>query len=501
MERRLEKIESLYFVVLLSMVVKIIVLYLAKDISSDSVLYLKAAESFARGDFNEGMRLYPMPFYSIIISGLQFIFGDFILPARLISVFSLTLASVPLYFLTKELWGASVAFWGTLAFSVSSTFNSYSVEILRDPPFLFFVILSLFWAVRGIRYKNPHDFFYVSLSTVFACLFRIEGVLLPFFFLSIFLFYILFDSKNRRFFWDSTFRFLCLPGILIFVLLIVSGENFINYNRFHEILLKLNEISSFDFLNNYHLVYQKLKVFSQELPFWWLRNSFGEVARHYLWLIYFIGLIDVFFVVLSPVNSMLVFASFFADYEKNSHRNIVFGLFFIFLLNCYVFYIEMNFIVQRYVFVPSLLLFPLVGLGFNHFYDKVSKLKFNFFLKTILIMLFIFVPLGKSIDDAYGQDDLMKISGEWLKSQSSLNGNRTVSNDARILFYAGHNSDYVGFEDLKNGYPDGIVPPKDVDLFIYKIPNKQIDSFGGVLDFTLIKKIEGKMNTVLFYRR
>jgi hypothetical protein len=153
------------------------------------------------------------------------------------------------------------------------------------------------------------------------------------------------------------------------------------------------------------------------------------------------------------------------------------------------------------MFVPCLLLFPLVGVGFNHSLIFVSRFRFRLFLKIFLLLFFIIFPVGKSINDAYGQDDLMKNSGEWLKSQCKLNDIRILCNDSRIPFYAGRGLDYVVFDDLKNGYSEGIVLSQDPELFIYKIPNKQLDSFGGVLGFTLVKKIEGKKNTVLFYRR
>jgi hypothetical protein len=91
---------------------------LGADLNFDGEIYISAAFRYAVGMNNEGLAIYPMPLYPYLISLMQRIIPDWVSAGRLISYFSITLAVIPLYRLSMDLFNRQAAFWSCLAFTL-----------------------------------------------------------------------------------------------------------------------------------------------------------------------------------------------------------------------------------------------------------------------------------------------------------------------------------------------------------------------------------------------
>ena len=171
------------FTLCISAALKTIVALFNKPFNSDGVLYISAAQYFATGHFKEGLDLFPMPLYSLIITAVHFIVPNWEVAAKLISITSMVLATIPLYLLTTELFNRKAAFWACLAFAVSPLPNDWAVDVIRGPIFVFFVLWAVYFAQNAIISKRPIFFFLTAFFSCVSLFLRIEGVIIiPFFF-------------------------------------------------------------------------------------------------------------------------------------------------------------------------------------------------------------------------------------------------------------------------------------------------------------------------------
>ena len=128
-----ENRKGLYFTFCFSAFLKVLVLIFLFDkaINLDGILYISAAEKFVQGYFQEGFAIYPMPFYSLILTAVHFIIPDWVIAARLISFTTLVLTIIPVYLLTEHIFNQKAAFWASFAFALAPVPNVWVVKAIR----------------------------------------------------------------------------------------------------------------------------------------------------------------------------------------------------------------------------------------------------------------------------------------------------------------------------------------------------------------------------------
>ncbi len=176
---------SLYYLsisILISLTVKLILATALFDssINSDGILYITAAQHYANGEFAQGLSRYPMPFYPLLLVLVHFLIPDWILSGHIISIASMKLATIPLYYITKTLFGIKPAFWACIIFAFLPEFNQWALYISRDALFLFVFGSCVYFSLQS--FKKIDSFFFV-LTFILAwvsILIRIEGVLFIF---------------------------------------------------------------------------------------------------------------------------------------------------------------------------------------------------------------------------------------------------------------------------------------------------------------------------------
>jgi len=121
--------KKLFFLILLgSFILKGILIFSVQVPSPDGIVYINAAREFSQGNFYQGIQIFPMPFYPLLVSLLHSIIPDWLRAEQTISWLSLVLATIPLYQITKTLFDRESALWSITAYSLAPHFNTYASQ-------------------------------------------------------------------------------------------------------------------------------------------------------------------------------------------------------------------------------------------------------------------------------------------------------------------------------------------------------------------------------------
>ena len=308
-----------------------------------------------------------MPLYSLIITAVHFIVPNWEVAAKLISITSMVLATIPLYLLTTELFNRKAAFWACLAFAVSPLPNDWAVDVIRGPIFVFFVLWAVYFAQNAIISKRPIFFFLTAFFSCVSLFLRIEGVIIIPFFFFFTMCLILIKRGERISLLKGLLTWLACLVILAGICFLLMRMTGVSFNRFDEVAEKTGNMLKMGFLDNYHLISDQLKDMEKLSPFPDQRQNFAETARHFMWLIYVVGLLQIFVKVLFPVFIIPLFWAFYRHiFERR--QVFVFALVCFYLLMMYYTLIDRDFMQRRFLFAPVSLAYPWVGLGMERMF-------------------------------------------------------------------------------------------------------------------------------------
>ena len=332
-----ESKSGLIYIICISAMLK--AFFLASDslINNDGLLYISAAQEFAKGHFKDGLNIFPMPFYSLLITIVHFLIPDWAMAARVISALFIIFTLIPLYLLTKELFNRKAAFWACLAFALAPASNSLADAVIRDPGFIFCVAWSVYFALRSMQSPRIIYFVATAIFSLVSILFRIEGIILVLIFPVFFALLSCIKNDERTAFLKGVFLFILIPLFLITVYFIsgFNGQN--TFNRSDEIYAEFGKVFNMGFLKNYYTLSEQIKSVTQFSPFPGYKNNFSEIAKHYILVIYFIGLTETFIVALFPLYIVPIFYTFKEPIKINH-------VFVLSLLWTYLVYVRFGFL-------------------------------------------------------------------------------------------------------------------------------------------------------------
>jgi len=485
---------GLVFVLCLSLVIKIILVLFTKVINPDGVLYITAAQQFASGDFAAGLATYPMPAYSLLILLIHFFIRDWIIAALVINVLMSVAILVPLYLLTEDLFDHRAAFWACVAFALSPLPNHWSVEVIRDPSFMFFFAWAAYFGHRAIRTGKSFFFFLAALFGMASAVFRFEGlVFLP---CSI-LFLIglsVWKAQNRIACIKGIGILIALPLVIVTTLFLLAGSNWASYSRLNEFIQKAQSLLNLGFLDNYKLIHAQL----ERLGAGSYGYNFTEIARHYIPVIYLIGFVEVFIKVLFPAYLIPLILGLKKS-ELHSRGYILFlaGCYF---LSMYVFHISMNFMKYRFLSVPTFLLYPWIGVGMDRLIVLFKKSSKPLILAAILLLVFVCAPIYRSMGVLWKQDDVVKIAGKWLAQRPEFQGARMIATDIRVPFYAERGSEYIRYGDSRSHHGiEQVALSNNIDVIIIRKSIKRKASIPELDYFRRVKEFVGRKSIVVIY--
>jgi hypothetical protein len=166
-------------------------IWLASRITSicpDGIYYIEAARALEDNNLREGFRLMSLNVYPVILmllhkAGAHFNLSyEFVAAVWGIAISGLTV--LPLYGWVRRQFDDRVALWACLFFAIHPKLIAESPEIMRDPTFWFFFMMSIYCLWRAITEVRYLFFIAAGIATLFAILLRTEGFLLfiPLFF-------------------------------------------------------------------------------------------------------------------------------------------------------------------------------------------------------------------------------------------------------------------------------------------------------------------------------
>lgn len=500
---------GLYFVLLFSLLVKILTLVIMSDmaINRDGTQYIAAARQFAQGDFREGFAFHSMPFYSLIIAAVHFAVRNWLVSARLISSLSLVLAIIPLYLMTREFFNRKAAFWAALAFSLSPEPNQLSMEVLRDPVYILVLLWAVYFAQRAIREKELGFFLAAAVFSFIPFLFRIEGIIFPPYyslFLAGFVFISIFKASEKGYLKGFFVWSACLL-LLAGAVWAAVGPELGSFNKMDNVAEEIQKITGFQVGENYRALYERLETL-EEMSFYPSGNqNFAEVARHYMPLIYLIGLLELFI-----KNIFIIFLiPFISGLRHSLSRARFFVLSFIvfYLLFIFYTYVERDFIQTRFLLAPAILLYPWVGLGLDRIWSKVVRSPRSILLFSIFAVVFIFMPLGRYVDALSGEGGAIYRAGEWLRGNSQFQVMRFYANDSRIAFHADRPRDEFEKtatrfkkENKKKGVTlEAFALKNRIDVVVVEFSKKDADEAPEFSTYKKIKEFKSKKRIVRIY--
>jgi len=500
---------GLYFILGFSAIIKITALIALSDkaINNDGLLYISAAQQFASGHFKEGLALYPMPLFSLLITAVHFVVHNWVLAARFLSSTALLMAIIPLYMLTSELFNRKVAFWACLLFSLAPEPNILAVDIIRGPIFLFLFAWTIYFAQRSIKSAKLTDLLLTVLFAWISILFRIEGIIFIPFYLLFIIGLAMVKPQERIALYKNILIWIVFPLIVFLIFIVFLETEKAYFNRMDQVVLEAQNIFNFKFLDNYHLIYQELKALEDSSPFTGHgKQNFIAIARHYMSIIYLLGLFEGLIKVLFPFFIIPLYCGFKRPFFRNQVLILAFVTSYLLMVYCYA--IKVDFVRARFLLAPAFLLYPWIGAGMERIYAFVKNSSRPKVFVLVCALIFLIAPISKTVHSFGKHDNVIIKTGEWLAGQPGFNNAKIVTNGRRILFYAGREtysdrgnrvemygssrSDFTGIEKL--------AVKIQADVIIIRTSVRRKDMIPEFKYFKKIKEFVGKKKiAVIFY--
>jgi 4-amino-4-deoxy-L-arabinose transferase-like glycosyltransferase len=418
---------------------------------------------------------------------------------------------VPLYLLTAGLFDKKAAFWAGLAFVVAPVFNELAVQVMRDPIFIFFVGWAVYFFWRAITDLQNFHFLMASGSSICAMLCRIEGVILFAVFLPMLLVLAVKDASARRQLLRGAALLAGLPLTLGMVLggtlMLATGVEPAAFSRLGEPVEKLRAILNGDFLAGYHRLYEEIKSFSNPAG-QWRNGSFSQVARHYLWLLYLISVVERVAKNLFLLFVLPLFFGFGKRPRPDRGQWLILLVASTYFLTAYYFLFERDFIDKRYVLVPTLFLFPWVGYGLVRMQTLAGECRRPKMAMAMVLMAFCLIPAGKSLEGLkeMGKRNGLKMAGQWLRTQPDLQGKVIACSDPRVRFYA---SAEMKFLKKMEKYPvardfkkmESMAYEGKAALLIVDVSRNKRNRITEFRHYSVLKEFETRNNPVVIFKR
>ncbi len=502
---------SLLLLLGISLSVKTVLLCLASSdaINTDGVLYIEGAKALALGQFQTAIEIYPMPLLPGLIALFHGIIKNWCLAARMVSLTFASLTLVPLYFITRDLFEKRSAFWACLAFGLHPFGNQMAYLVYRGPLYLFFLACTIWTLIRYLKEPTCKGLLASFAFSMLAASVRIEGLLMLFIIPIMVITLSFFHRKFR----NNSLLIAIAWGTCSVAGIVISTQlmepNLFTINRLGDVIETFKRIVSLKIFEQYLKIYhalEKMEVLSI-LPT--ENQNFGEIARHYLWLVYLIGLGETVIQALFPIYLIPAFIAF-ARERLRLLRTVILVLFFSYLALNYVHLISHDYTNKRFVWACSFMLFPWVGRGIEISWRSAQQFSRPLLFKGALVILFCFLPIFTTMKHFETVDGVVIRTGKWLKASKCKELTMLV-NDKRIPFYAGIDFPWLGKEGSRTPYVfvntklEGISRLKRLasetkpEIVILKLPKKHASARPRLTGYDLIKIFNDKKRVVFIF--
>ncbi len=471
-------------------------------INNDGILYINAARQYALGNFSQGLRIYPMPAYPLLLALIHTMVQNWILSGFLISIMSMVLALIPIYFLTKMIFNARAGFFASLFFALIPKMNSWSLYIIRDPLFLLITLLCIYVALKAISRRSTALVAAGFILAWAATLIRIEGVLFIVFYFFCLIYLAFFKKEHTRQYvaWSAAWAF--IPIGLAMLVLLSSGVRSMAVNRFDYVSVEVMDLLRGGFLDKPLQIYKFLEEAGAHPPFYHGHNNFAALCRHFMPIIYMLGIVKILIKILLPFSFIPIYFGFRGRF--NFSGRFILLLCFAFSGLAFYFLIKHDLIATRYLMVPSCLLLPWLGAGIDILWSKAMDSK-NKKIILILIFLIILTPAAKTFSLISARDSTTINAARWISEKYGKKEVKIVSNSVKILFYI--DLEVKDDSKIKSYYYDRRKTTRSIeekaeeeaaDLIVIRAETRKIDLV-VIKTFGRIAAFSGRKHTILIY--
>lgn len=418
----------------LAIKVAMLVLLADKPPNVDGIRYLRAAQELYAGHFGQALSIYPMPAYPLLIVIAQGLAQDWLLAARLLSIAALWVATWLLYRITEHLFDRNAAFWAALVFALMPFQNEMGVLVYRDPVYLGVFAWAILLMLKAVDEPRPWAIAAAAWVGCAAALFRIEGIFLTPVFLGSMLIAAAADRDRRRRLLTGVATWVAMAALVVGAFLVFDGPRHVGLGRLDQVWHRVSALGHEDLLRNYTRIHEGLKAIEAASPIPSQNMNFGEIASSLFWLIYFIGLLQLFVQVLGAANLLPLVMG--AQAGRTRARVLLWAIFGAYLAVLYVSLVETDFSGDRFVFAAAFLLYPWVGEGLSRLVLWISRRPRRVGFWLLFCGAFIVSPLVATAGLMKTEDLSAVAAGRWF-AQSPYRHARIVGNDTRIAFAAG----------------------------------------------------------------
>jgi hypothetical protein len=291
--------------------------------------------------------------------------------------------------------------------------------------------------------------------------------------------------------------YLGFPAFIAGISLLILGAGWSSAIRFGAVTQMVKNLMNLSFLNNYMAIYEQLEGFGTTVSQKGGVQNFAEIARHYLFIVYLVGIIESLIKAIFPLYIFPLLWGLWGSRKRDS--TFVLFLAVCYFLMLYFLHVKMDSIRERFMLALVFLLCPWIGVGFEQLFSLMKKSPKRVLITAVCLLFLGFLPLYKSVEIVWKQDDVFVKAGKWIAEIPELKGASLVTNDTRISFYAGRSG--TSYADV--GYDDAtmekIALARRADLLVIKRSSRKKNLSHQLGAFREVKQFVGKKNIVDIY--
>jgi hypothetical protein len=479
---------------------------LYSDVNWDGVLYISAAKQIANAE--NVHTLIKFPAYPWIIYLFYWLVPDWVISARLISIFSILLVIIAIYCLTANLFSHREAFFASIVVVLFPETLLQSFSVNRDPCFVAALMWSVYFCHKSLLSGKYLDFMAGFCLIIISLLFRIE----------IFIIYCVYTcflllslvkgpSKGRVKLLIFFLLWISIPfGIFILMLSLTKSDLHYSavFNRLASAIM--TDLNPQIFIDNYNWINSSLQRMSAQTLHGEVGIHFAGIAQRLIFAIYFLGIVHILSKIIIIPNVFSFLYAIWCSRWKNA------GAFYLLSISAYfafiyVYFVWYDIMLARWAYPLAVMICPLIGVGINEFlnslkrhtYSKVYSLCF-----LSLIAAFAYAEFDKYFKN---NDNLATTAGDWISGQSIFDDATIVFNHPVVAFYSGRDV----YSNTKNSilYPNSNDRTfSDIDHFasnhqakfvILFVRNSSINKIVQFSRFKRIKEFSDEHHTVLLF--
>ena len=145
-------------------------------ISSDGVVYIRAAQDFFAGNVSAGLQSVYPPGYPLLISTIYPMIGDWELAGQILSLLFGIGLLLPLFWICRDMFDGKIALLACYLAALSPFLALYSVHVRSESSYLFLSTMAFYLFFLAIERRAVARFFPAGLVAGYAFLVRPEAI-------------------------------------------------------------------------------------------------------------------------------------------------------------------------------------------------------------------------------------------------------------------------------------------------------------------------------------